>query len=615
MSSTQKQNFQQLERVTIRFSGDSGDGMQLTGALFSDESALFGNDLVTFPDFPAEIRAPAGTVAGVSSYQVQIGSVEIATPGDEADALIAMNPAALKADLRKVRKGATIILNKDSWKDTDLKKAGYDKDPLTDGTLEDYKVIEAPITLLTREALKDFEIDTKIKDRSKNMFALGLVFWIFGRDLKYTRDFLTQKFNKKDPKIAEANVKVLEAGYSFGNTLEEFASPYRILPAKSKPGLYRQISGNQGIALGLMAASKQSGHELVLGSYPITPASDILHELSRQKAFGVKTVQAEDEIASICLAIGASYAGAIGVTTTSGPGLDLKAEALGLAVAAELPLVVIDIQRGGPSTGLPTKTEQSDLLHALYGRHGESPVPVIAASTPSNCFDFAFEACRIALEHMTPVILLADGYLANGSEPWLIPHVEDLPKISSRVVKTFSGKFLPYKRDEKTLVRSWALPGTPGLEHRIGGLEKQDETGHVNYDPNNHEHMTNVRSEKIARIVDRLPEQGIEGQQDADLLVVGWGGTYGSLTTAVSELNKASKKIAHMHLNYINPLPKNVEKILKSYKKIVVCELNTGQLYKYLRLNFDLPQMTKYNKVQGLPFAVRELKERFEELV
>ena len=468
--------------------------------------------------------------------------------------------------------------------------------------------------MLTREALKDFEFDTKVKDRSKNMFALGLVFWIFSRNLQYTKEFLTQKFGKKDPKIAQANIKVLEAGYSFGNTLEEFVSPYQISPAKTKPGLYRQISGNQAIALGLMAASKKSGHDLVLGSYPITPASDILHELSRHKTFGVKTVQAEDEIASICLAIGASYAGAIGVTTTSGPGLDLKAEALGLAVTAELPLVVIDVQRGGPSTGLPTRTEQSDLLHALYGRHGESPVPVIAASTPSNCFDFAFEACRIALEHMTPVLFLTDGYLANGSEPWPIPQVEDLPKISSRVMKTFSGKFLPYERDEKTLVRSWVLPGTPGLEHRIGGLEKQDQTGHVNYDPQNHELMTGIRAEKVARIANRLPEQKVEGPQDADLLVVGWGGTYGSLTTAVSQLNKEGKRVAHMHLNYINPLPKNVGEILKSYKKIIVCELNTGQLYKYLRSHFDLPCMTKYNKVQGLPFMVKELKEHFQGL-
>lgn len=598
-----------IERVTVRFAGDSGDGMQLTGSLFTDESAIFGNDLATFPDFPAEIRAPIGTVAGVSSFQVQIGSVQIATPGDAADALVAMNPAALKANLQQVRRGALIIINIDTWKETDLAKAGYAVDPLTDGSLDEFQIIRAPITTLTREALKDIEIEMKSKDRCKNMFALGMVFWLYNRDCKNTEKYIRDTFGARKPLLASANLRVLRTGHDFAATLEEFASAYRVAPAKIAPGVYRQITGNQATAYGMIAAAVKSGHDLVLGSYPITPASDILHELAKHKEFNVRTVQAEDEIAGVCVAIGASYAGALGCTTTSGPGLDLKAEAIGLAVAVELPLVVIDIQRGGPSTGLPTKTEQSDLLLALHGRHGESPLPVIAASTPSNCFNYVYEAARIALEHMTPVILLADGYLANGSEPWLIPNTDDLPPIYSRVVKVKEGdKFLPFKRDEKTLVRGWALPGTPGLEHRIGGLEKQDVTGNVSYDPANHERMTYLRAEKVACIADRLPAQIIEGDAGAALLVVGWGSTYGALSTAVRELNEEGCKVAHIHINYLNPLPKNVGEILHRYKKIVVCELNTGQLFSHLRALFGLEHITRYNKVQGLPFAVSELK-------
>lgn len=605
----------ELEKVTIKFAGDSGDGMQLTGTLFSDESALFGNDLATFPDYPAEIRAPAGTVAGVSGFQVQIGAVEIHTPGDEADALVAMNPAALKANLERIRKGATIIIDKDSWAEKDLKKAGYDEDPLDTPAVEPYQLIEAPITSLTREALSDMDMDTKMKDRCKNMFALGMVFWLYNRPVEHTQKFLKAKFAKK-PSVVEANLKVLKAGYDFAHTIEVFSSNYKVDPARITEGTYRQIAGNTATAYGFVAASQKSGLDLFLGSYPITPASDILHELSKHKAFGVKTVQAEDEIAAICMSIGASFAGDLAITTTSGPGLDLKAEALSLAIVAELPLVLVDVQRGGPSTGLPTKTEQSDMNLALYGRHGESPCPVIAASTPGNCFDFAFESSRIALEHMTPVIYLTDGYLANGSEPWKIPDTSKLPKIQPRIVQFDKDKpYLPYERDEKTLARGWAVPGTAGLEHRLGGLEKQDKTGNVSYDPQNHEFMTKVRAEKVARIVDDIPEQEIFGDDSGDLLVVGWGGTYGSLLTAVSELQKEGHKISLAHFNYISPLPKNTAEVFKGFKKIIVCELNMGQFHRYISMNFPENTFHKYNKVQGLPFMIGELKWQFESLL
>ncbi len=609
---------QELDHVTIRFAGDSGDGMQLTGTLFSDESALFGNDLATFPDYPAEIRAPAGTVPGVSSFQVQIGSVDIHTPGDAADALICMNPAAFKANIKGLRKGGILVVDIDSWKATDLKKAEYDVDPLTTHVIEDYKLIKAPITSLTRECLKDIDLDTKIKDMSRNMFSLGMMCWLYTRPMDGTLAFIKQKFAKK-PLVVEANVKVLNAGYDFAHTIEEFASTYKIAAAHMAPGLYRQMSGNQAAALGMVAASVKSGLQLVLGSYPITPASDILHELAKHKQFGVKTIQAEDEIAGVCAAIGASFAGSLALTTTSGPGLDLKAEAIGLAMIAELPLVVIDIQRGGPSTGLPTKTEQSDLMLALYGRHGESPLPVLAASTPANCFDFAYLAAKIALEHMTPVILLTDGYLANGSEPWIVPNVDELPAINTCVKKSLTDgeNFSSYKRDEKTLARNWAIPGTVGLEHRIGGLEKDSTTGNVSYDPINHEIMTKVRADKVARIVDMIPDQTVVGEATGDLLVVGWGGTYGALLTAVNDVRMLQgKKVSLMHMNYMNPMPKNILDILKSFKRVVVCELNTGQLHKHLQSYFpEVGKLEKYNKIQGLPFSVGELTSCFNKLL
>lgn len=607
----------QLDRVTIKFAGDSGDGMQLTGTLFSDESALFGNDLATFPDFPAEIRAPQGTVAGVSGFQVQIGAVKIHTPGDEADALVAMNPAALKANLGRIRKGATIIVDIDSWEDKDLQKAGYDHDPLQTDVVNTYNLIKAPITSLTRETLKEFDMDTKTKDRSKNMFALGMMFWLYNRPVENTEKFLKTKFAKK-PKVVEANLKVLQAGHDFAQTIEAFTSNYKIEAAEIEPGTYRQISGNRATALGMIAASLKCDRDLFLGSYPITPASDILHELSKYKEFGVKTVQAEDEIAAICMSIGAAFAGNLGLTTTSGPGLALKGEALGLAVMMELPLVVIDVQRGGPSTGLPTKTEQSDMNIALHGRHGESPCPVIAASTPSNCFDFAFEASRIAIEYMTPVVYLTDGYLANGSEPWNIPDVSKLPAIHAPIAperKSSDEPFLAYKRNENTLARQWAVPGTKGLQHRLGGLEKQDLTGNVSYDPQNHEFMCKVRAEKVARIVDSIPEQKVIGDKTGDLLVVGWGGTYGALLTAVSEMKKAGHKISLAHFNYINPLPKNTLEILEGFKQVVVCELNLGQFHGYLCTKFPHVKMHKYNKIQGLPFMIGELKWHFESLL
>ena len=604
-----------LDRVTIRFAGDSGDGMQLTGTLFSDESALLGNDLATFPDYPAEIRAPRGTVAGVSSFQVQIGSVAIHTPGDVADALVCMNPAAFKANIERVRKGGLVICDIDAWKSTDLKKADYETDPLETHVVDDYKIIKAPITALTREALADFEMDTKTKDRSKNMFALGMAFWLYSRPLENTENFLKQKFAKK-PEVVDANIKVLHAGYNFANTLEEFASHYKVNEATIKPGLYRQVNGNQATALGFVAASLKADLPLVLGSYPITPASDVLHELSKYKEFGVKTIQAEDEIAAVCSAIGASFAGSFAITTTSGPGLDLKAEAIGLATITELPMVIVDIQRGGPSTGLPTKTEQSDLMLALYGRHGESSIPVVAASTPGNCFDYAVVASKIALERMTPVILLTDGYIANGSEPWIVPQADQIPPIKHRQIQKPNSEdgFLGYKRDEKTLARDWAIPGTPGLEHRIGGLEKQDGTGNVSYDPYNHEKMTQLRAEKIARVVDMIPDQEVVGEAEGDLLVVGWGGTYGSLLTAVSELQAEGKSISLAHFNYINPLPKNTKELLSKFKKVIVCELNCGQFHKYLQSQFpELGRLEQYNKVQGLPFTVSELTARFGE--
>ncbi len=571
----------------IRFVGDSGDGMQLTGTQFSDTSAMFGNDIATFPNYPSEIRAPQGSLYGVSGFQVHIGSVEISTPGDNVDLLVAMNPAGLKTNLHAVKPGHTIIVDTDAFTKKNLEKAQYETNPLEDNSLQNYRVIEVAMTSLTKEALKDVQgLDNKTITRSKNMFALGMVYWMYDRSTEHTIDFFNKKFRSK-PEIIEANTKVLNAGYFYAETLELIPNAYTIAPAKMPSGTYRIIMGNTATAWGFLAAAEKTGLELFLGSYPITPATDILHELVKHKHFGVKAFQAEDEIAGITSAIGASFAGDLAITTTSGPGLALKGEALGLAMMLELPLVVVNVQRGGPSTGLPTKTEQSDLLQALYGRNGESPLIVIAASTPANCFNYAYEASRLALEHMTPVILLTDGYIANGSAPWKIKTVDEMPDIKTRIVKE-NNNWQPYERDDKTLARSWAIPGTPGLEHRVGGLEKDKLTGNVSYVPENHEYMVKIRAEKIKRVQDNIPDLKPEFAEEGDLLVVGWGGTYGSLHTAVKELNiEGYKNVGFAHFNYINPLPKNTEDVLKKFKKIVVCELNNGQFAKVLRINFN----------------------------
>ena len=603
----------ELEEVSIRFSGDSGDGMQLSGTLFSNTSALLGNDLSTFPDYPAEIRAPQGTVGGVSGFQVHFGHQKINTPGDYADVLIAMNPAALKANLRWVKKDATIIVDIDSFDDKNFKKAGYDTDPLKDGKLDGFNIIKAPITTLTRESIKDIGLDNKSVLRSKNMFALGMVYWLFSRPLDYTEDFISKKFEKV-PLIIEANKKVLSAGYNYAETVEILSPSYTIKPAEIEKGLYRNINGNIATAWGLIAAAEKAGLKLFCGSYPITPASEILQELSMRKELGVKVFQAEDEIAGICTAIGASYAGHLGVTTTSGPGLALKTEATGLAVITELPLVIVNVQRGGPSTGLPTKTEQADLFQALYGRSGESPLPVIAASTPSDCFDYAFKAAKIALEYMTPVILLTDGFLANGTEPWRIPKMADYPDIEVPFIGKDEKDYQPYKRDEK-LVRKWASPGMKGFEHRIGSLEKMDVTGTVSYVPENHQHMVNVRERKVQNVVMQIPDLVAHGNSEGELLVVGWGGTYGHLISAVEELQKDGKNVSLAHFNYINPLPKNVKEVFDKFKKIVVCELNMGQFANYLRIKMEEFNYLQYNKIQGLPFTVVELKEHFIKLL
>ncbi|MCF8221562.1 MAG: 2-oxoacid:acceptor oxidoreductase subunit alpha [Bacteroidales bacterium] len=595
------------EEVVIRFSGDSGDGMQLTGTLFSNTSALFGNDLSTFPDYPAEIRAPQGTVGGVSGFQVHVGHSEINTPGDYADILVAMNPAAVKANSKFVRKGGTIIIDEDNFTEKNIKKAGYESDPVKEDKLDDFNIISAPISTLVKETLKDHGLDPKTVMRTKNMFALGMVYWLFGRDLEYTDDYFKGKFSKR-PKIIEANSAVLHAGFNYAETIDAMSPVYKVSPASIEKGLYRTIDGNTATSWGLLAAAEKSGLDLFIGSYPITPASGILESLAARKNLGVKSFQAEDEIAGICTAIGASFAGDLAVTTTSGPGLALKSEAAGLAVMTELPLVIVNVQRGGPSTGLPTKTEQSDLLQALYGRNGESPMVVIAASTPSDCFDYAFQAARIALEHMVPVILLTDGFLANGSEPWKIPSVKDLPAIKAPLVKEGEDEFIPYERDEKTLARKWAVPGVKGREHRIGGLEKTVK-GTVSYIPENHENMVNMRAEKVARVVSKVPDQKIYGDEEGDLLLIGWGGTYGHLLTAVRELRDKGKKVSLAHFNYINPLPANTGKILSSFKKIVVAELNAGQFVKYLRMEFEDFKFYQINKIQGLPFTCADIED------
>ncbi|MBC8266563.1 MAG: 2-oxoacid:acceptor oxidoreductase subunit alpha [Flavobacteriales bacterium] len=608
-----KNNAVDLEKVVIKFAGDSGDGMQLTGTQFTDTSALLGNDLATFPDYPAEIRAPIGTVAGVSGFQVHIGNVEINTPGDIADVLVAMNPAALKANRVWIKDGGTIIVNSDSFTKKDLEKAGYQTNPLEDETFDAYNLVQAPITSLTRETLKDSGLDGKSIGRSKNMFALGMVYWMFNRPMEQTENFLNAKFAKK-PLIVESNIKVLHAGYNFADTIEALPSSYTVAKADIDKGTYRNIMGNQATAWGFIAAAEKSGKELFLGSYPITPATDILHELAKHKNLGVKTFQAEDEIAGICSAIGASFAGDLAITTTSGPGLALKGEALGLAMIAELPLVVVNVQRGGPSTGLPTKTEQSDLLQALYGRNGESPVVVVAASTPSNCFDWAFEASRLALEHNTPVVLLTDGYLGNGAGPWKIRSVKDMPNINP-LVATQGEDWQPYARDVEKLARKHAIPGTKGLEHRLGGLEKDELTGNVSYDPDNHEVMCSLRAEKVERVTNFIPNQEIFGDEKGDVLVVGWGGTYGSLYTAVKELREEGKDVSLAHFNYINPLPKNTAEIFSNYKTIVVCEINKGQFVSLLRMKHPEFKYEQFNHIQGLPFKTTELKEHFNTLL
>jgi 2-oxoglutarate ferredoxin oxidoreductase subunit alpha len=596
------------EEVVIRFSGDSGDGMQLTGMLFSDTAALFGNDLSTFPDYPAEIRAPQGTVGGVSGFQVHLGHSEINTPGDFSDVLVAMNPAAIKANAKWIKPGGTVIYDEGNFTEKNIEKAGYEKDPIKEEKLEDYNIIAAPISSMVKEALKDFGLDPKSVLRTKNMFALGMVYWLFNRDLKYTEDYFDKKFSNK-MEIAEANKVALRAGYYYAETIEALTPVYKILPADIAKGTYRNINGNTATAWGFIAAAEKAGLELFIGSYPITPATGILEELAARKDLGVKSFQAEDEIAGICTSLGASFAGDLAVTSTSGPGLALKSEAIGLAVMAELPIVIVNVQRGGPSTGLPTKTEQADLMQALYGRNGECPVVVIASSSPSDCFHFAFEAARIALEHMTPVLLLSDSYLANGTEPWRIPKMEDLPKINPPFADKTIVPFLPYKRNEENLARSWAIPGTPGLEHRIGGLEKTLK-GTVSYVPENHELMVNLRAEKVEKVVNEIPDLKVFGPGSGDILVVGWGGSYGYLITAVRELQVEGHKVSLVNFNFINPLPKNVKDIFRKFKKIVVCELNLGQFADYLRIKHQEFTYEQINKVQGIPFTINDIKEK-----
>ncbi|MBT6997917.1 MAG: 2-oxoacid:acceptor oxidoreductase subunit alpha, partial [Prolixibacteraceae bacterium] len=594
----------ELEEVAIRFSGDSGDGMQLTGTLFSDASALLGNDISTFPDYPSEIRAPLGTVGGVSGFQVQFGQKQVHTPGDFAHVLIAMNPAAIKANAKFMNPGGTIIYDSDSFTEKNLKKANFTTDdPFAECKLVDYFKIPVPISSLTKESLKDFGLDNKSVLRSKNMFALGLVCWMFNRPLDYIEEFISTKFAKK-PVVVESNIKVLHDGFNYGYTMQHMTPSYIVHPANIENGTYRNVNGNHATAWGLLAAAEKSKLDLFIGSYPITPATEILQALAERKDLGVKSFQAEDEIAGIASAIGASFAGNLAVTTTSGPGLALKSEAIGLAVMAELPLVIVNVQRGGPSTGLPTKTEQSDLMQALYGRNGESPVVILAASTPSDCFWYAFKAAKIALERMVPVILLTDGFLGNGTEPWKIPKMADLPSISPRIAKD-AASFNAYKRDPEILARDWAIPGMPGFEHRIGGLEKNI-TGTVSHDPENHQVNTEIREEKVQRVVDMIPKMELCGDGDGDVLVVGWGGTYGHLISTVRELRKEGKNVSLAHFNYIKPLPENTAEVFSKFKKIIVCELNLGQFASYLRDKVPGKEYHQYNKVKGLPFTVNE---------
>lgn len=603
----------ELEEVAIRFSGDSGDGMQLTGTLFSDASALLGNDISTFPDYPSEIRAPQGTVGGVSGFQVQFGRKAIHTPGDYAHVLIAMNPAAVKANAKFMNPGGTIIYDSDSFNDKNFRKAGFvTDDPFTECNLIDYNKIAVPITTLTQESLKDLGLDNKSVLRSKNMLALGLVCWIFSRPMEYIEEYIQSKFARK-PMIVEANLRVLHAGYNYGQNLQHMTPRYIVNPAPIEPGTYRNINGNQATGWGLIAAAEKAGLELFVGSYPITPATEILQTLADRKDLGVKSFQAEDEIAGISTAIGAAFAGDLAVTTTSGPGFALKAEAIGLAVMAELPLVIINVQRGGPSTGLPTKTEQSDLLQALYGRNGESPVVILAASTPSDCFWFAFKAAKIALERMVPVVLLTDGFLGNGSEPWKLPKIEELPDIKPRIAKD-PAVFKAYRRDSETLAREWAFPGMDGFQHRIGGLEK-NVAGNVSHDPENHQKNTDLRKQKVDRVVDMVPDLEVCGDDSGEVLIVGWGGTYGHMLSTLRELRLEGRNVSLAHFNYIMPLPANTHEVFSHFKKIIVCELNLGQFASYLRDKMPGFEYHQYNKVQGLPFTVNELKEAVVKLL
>ncbi|WP_049570790.1 2-oxoacid:acceptor oxidoreductase subunit alpha [Nonomuraea sp. SBT364] len=598
---------QQLDRVIIRFAGDSGDGMQLTGDRFTAGTAEFGNDLSTLPNFPAEIRAPAGTLPGVSSFQLHFADHDILTPGDAPNVLVAMNPAALKANLGDLPRGADIIANTDEFTKRNLQKVGYAASPLDDDSLSEWRVHAVPLTSLTVKALEGFDLSKKDAERSKNMFALGLLSWLYHRPTEQTIKFLEQKFARK-PELAKANIAAFQAGWNYGETTESFSVSYEVKPARLAPGVYRNISGNQALAYGLIAASVQSKLPLFLGSYPITPASDILHELSKHKRFGIRTFQAEDEIAGVGAALGAAFGGALGVTTTSGPGVALKAETVGLAVTTELPLIIVDVQRAGPSTGMPTKTEQTDLLMAMFGRNGESPVPIVAPMSPSDCFDAAVEAARIAVKYRTPVMLLSDGYLANGSEPWRLPEISDLPDISQEFTTEPNGEdgaFLPFKRDPETLARPWAIPGTAGLEHRIGGIEKADGTGNISYDPNNHDLMVRTRAAKIDGI--DVPELAVDDPDgDARVLVLGWGSTYGPIAAAVRRIRKSGGKVAQAHLRHLNPLPANTGEVLKSYDRVLLPEINLGQLALLLRARY-LVDVISYNRVRGLPFKAEEL--------
>ncbi len=595
--------------VVIRFTGDSGDGMQLTGTLFADSSALFGNEISTFPDFPAEIRAPQGTVSGVSGFQVHIGSKEIKTPGDFCDVLVAMNPAALKANAKWAKPTATIILDSDTFDEKGIQKAGFQTtDPVAELKIDDRNIIFAPITSLTKESLKDSGLDPKTILKTKNMFTLGICYYLFNRPLSFTEKFIKDKFAKK-PQLIEPNIAVLKAGYNYAGNIEAIPNTYNIEPAKSEKGIYRNINGNQAVAWGLLAASEKAGIPLFCGSYPITPATSILEELAIRKDLNAKTLQCEDEISGICTAIGAAYAGNLAVTTTSGPGLSLKSEALGLAMITELPLVIVDVQRSGPSTGIPTKTEQTDLNQALYGRNGECPIAIIAAHSPSHCFEAAFYSAKYAMEHMMPVLLLTEGFIANGSEPWKIPSMSDFPSITPPIIKEAEEQpFWPFKRDEERLARRWALPGTAGLEHRVGGLEKNN-NGNVSSDPLVHERMVAERAAKVQKLADFMPEQSLFGEDSGDVLMVGWGGTFGHLYTAVKELQSQGKKVSLAHFDYIFPLPKNTEQIFSNFKKIIVCELNSGQFADYLRARLQKFTYHQYNKVQGQPFIVTELVE------